>query len=185
MTNQPRIPALTDAEAPADSAKILEQIRKGLGMVPNLHRTLAHAPVALRAYVETANTLGRGKLSPALREQIAVATAGTNGCGYCAAAHTLLGKNAGVDPEELTRNLDAQSQDPTTQAVLTFVRAFIDRRGDVQDHDLSVVREAGFGDAEIIEIVAHIAMNWFTNTFNVLARTTIDFPEVELTGARR
>lgn len=153
-------------------------------MVPNLHRTLAHAPAALRGYVETAKSLAGGRLEPSLREQLAVATAGLNHCDYCAAAHSALGKAAGVEEAELAKNLSGESSDPRVTAALDFVRALIDQRGAVSDAELQAVRDAGFDDAEIVEIVAHVGMNSFTNMFNRLARTEIDFPVVALPPER-
>ncbi len=123
-------------------------------------------------------------LDARLREQIAVATAGANGCQYCASAHTVLGQGAGVARDELTRNLGGESADEKTAAALAFVRALLQERGDVADAELAAVRTAGFSEAEIVEIVAHVGLNTFTNMFNVLARTTIDFPIVDLAGAR-
>ena len=172
----PRIEPLPDDEASPTSLDLLQQVERALGMVPNLHRTLAHAPAALGGYVALTKALAGGRLSARLREQIAVATAGVNRCDYCAAAHTLLGKGAGVDADELLRNLDAESSDPNVAQILTFVRALISERGAVTDAQLRAVREAGLGDADLVELVAHVGMNWFTNAFNRLARTEVDFP---------
>ncbi|MCA9321946.1 MAG: carboxymuconolactone decarboxylase family protein, partial [Planctomycetes bacterium] len=90
----PRIKALTNEDAPDASRTILRQIDKAIGMVPNLHRTLAHAPAALSSYVVFSRTMSTGILSPSLREKIAMATASINECGYCASAHAMLGKGA-------------------------------------------------------------------------------------------
>jgi len=180
---KPRILALADGQAPSDARAVLAQVQKAVGMVPNLHRTLAHAPAALRAYVSMAGALGGGVLPPALREQIAVATAATNGCSYCASAHTALGQLAGVDAEELSSNLRGEASDPRTAAALAFAKRLVEARGAVTDADLRAVREAGFSDAEVVEIIAHVGLNTFTNIFNVAARTEIDFPVVDLEQA--
>lgn len=183
MSLRPRIAPLSDDQVPAAARPVLERTRSAVGRVPNLHRTLAHAPAALRAYHETASALAGGVLAPRLREQIAVAAAATNGCAYCASAHTAIGKGLGLEAAELSRNLTGTSSDPRAAAALDFVRALIDTRGAVDDEQLAAVRDAGFSDAEIVEIVAHVGLNAFTNTFNVLARTEIDFPRVELGAA--
>jgi len=173
--------------APADgqtldptAGRTLSQVEKTLGMVPNLHWTLARAPAALKAYVDMAGALSQGVLDGKLREQIALATAGRNGCDYCASAHTALGQGQSIDAAELGRNLSGASDDARTQAALSFVGALLEHHGRVRDADLEAVRGAGFTDAEIIEIVAHVGLNTFTNTFNNLARPEIDFPVVEL-----
>jgi len=181
---EPRIEPLSDEHAPAASRAILQATKQAVGMVPNLYRTLAHAPVALQAYVETAATLARGQLEPSLREQIAVAVAGINGCEYCAAAHTAIGHGKGVERQELTRNLVAESSDPKVAGALAFVRALLETRGAVSDAELQAVRDAGFSEADITEIVGHVGMNAFSNMFNRLAQTRIDFPRIEWPPAR-
>lgn len=177
---QPRILPLSVDGAPEAARGILRATEGALGMLPNLHRTLAHAPAALRAYADAARALAGGRLSARLREQIAVAVAGTNGCAYCASAHTALGKGAGVAEDELAANVGAESADPQVAPVLALVRELIERRGRVSDASIQAVRAAGFGDAELVEIVAHVGLNTLTNLFNVFARTEIDFPKVEL-----
>lgn len=176
----PRITPVTGDDVPTASRPVLQAIEKSLGMVPNLHQTLARSPAALGGYVATVGALSKGVLSPALREQVAVAAAAVNGCGYCASAHTMLGKAAGVDADELARNLDGDASDGRTGAALAFVRKLIESRGALPDGELEKLRSAGFGEDEIVEIIAHVGLNWFTNVFNVFARTDIDFPVVEL-----
>lgn len=175
-----RIAPLSEDDAPVGARETLRRTREAIGMVPNLHRTLAHAPAALSAYVAMNQALAGGVLSPALRERLAVSIAARNGCQYCASAHTLLGKGAGLDADELAANLRGESRDARAQAGLRFAHGVLESRGAVSDADLAAVREAGYSEPEIVEIVAHVALNNFTNTFNVLARTEIDFPVVEL-----
>jgi len=156
--------------------ELLGAVEQQLGVVPNLFKLLAHSPAALRAYVGQTEALAGGVLDRKLREQIAIATAGANQCDYCASAHTLLGKRAGLADAELEQNLLGTSSDPRAQAALAFARAIVEQRGRVDDADLERVRDAGFGNAEIVEIIAHVGMNLFTNYFNNAAETDIDFP---------
>jgi len=180
---EPRIPALSDEQASPDARPVFTQVRKAVDMVPNLHRTLAHAPAALRAYVSMAGALAGGILPPPLREQIAVATAAANSCAYCASAHTALGKLAGLEAGELASNLHGEATDPRAAAALTFARRLVETRGDVTEADFGALRDAGFGDAEIVEIIAHVGLNTFTNLFNVAVGTEIDFPVVQVEAA--
>lgn len=180
----PRIQPLDQGAAPPKSAELLTAIQRQFGEVPNIFRTLAHAPSVLGAYLNFNKALGSGRLSAAMREQIALAVAGANRCGYCASAHTAMGKEAGLDPCELGRNLNAKSENPRTQAALTFVNAVVTSHGNVSDADLAQVRAAGFSDGEIVEIIANIAINIFTNYFNLVARTEVDFPVVNVGEAR-
>jgi uncharacterized peroxidase-related enzyme len=181
----PRILPLSDELASESARGVFTQTERALGLVPNLHRTLAHSPAALRAYAETARHLAFGTLDPKLRERLAIATAADNGCVYCASAHTQLGRGAGLDADELERALRGTSSDPAAATALAFARKLVETRGRVLDADLAELRSAGFDEAAIVEIVAHVGMNTFTNLVNNLARTSVDFPRVEIPGGGR
>ncbi|MEN9866974.1 MAG: hypothetical protein RL748_2564 [Pseudomonadota bacterium] len=174
-----RIAALNPSDAPANAQPLLAAVEKKLGIVPNLFKTFAHSPAVLASYLAQTEALAGGVLRASLREQIALVTAGTNQCDYCASAHTLLGKGAGVSATEAALNLHGQASDSKVQAALTFANAIIDSRGRVSDAHLAAVREAGYNEAEIVEIIAHVSLNIFTNYFNFVANTEIDFPLVK------
>lgn len=156
----------------------LEGVKRSLGMLPNLHAVLAHSPAALRSYLALSEQLGKGLLERKTRERIALAMAGANACDYCASAHTLLGGKAGIAAEEMKNNLRGESDDPKSAAALDFVRRLVDGRGRVDDDSVPTLRRAGFADGEIVEIVAHVAMNVLSNYLNHVAGTEIDFPVV-------
>lgn len=153
-------------------------VEKQLGLVPNMMRTMAVSPSALEGYLSFGGALRRGSLPIPLQEQIAIAVAEANGCDYCLSAHTALGRKAGISPGELEANRTARSDDPRTEAALRFAWAVLGERGAVSDDELARVRGAGFSDGEIAEIIAHVALNVFTNYFNRAAGTEIDFPVV-------
>jgi len=175
-----RITLLEPADADPKARPLLEAARRTMGMIPNLLKGLAHSPVALDAYLSLSSTLDGGSLSPALREQIALATAGANACEYCASAHAALAGQLKLEPGERRRNLAGESTDPATASVLAFVRSMIEKRGHVSDTELQAVRDAGFSDGQIGEIVAAVALNTLTNYFNGVAQTPVDFPRVDL-----
>ena len=175
----PRINPVDPATATGSAKELLDGVKAAIGVVPNIFATFAQSPKVLEGYLALNTALGQGQLSPQLREQIALTVAGANNCNYCASAHTLMGKGAGVDEQELGRNLHGQSQDSTTQAALTFVRKVVDRRGRIDDTDIGALRAATFSDGEIVEIVTHIGANLFTNYFNHIVATDIDFPVVD------
>lgn len=179
----PRIERIDEAQAAPRTAELLATVRKQLGGVPNILGTLAQSPAALSGYLGLAGGLATGRLSPRLREQIALAIAGANQCDYCASAHTALGRRVGIETDELERNLEGISIDDAVQAALLFARRIIATRGRVDDHDLKSVRSAGYSDEEIVEIVGHTALNVFTNYFNHVAGTDIDFPVVAASTA--
>jgi len=172
----PRISPNTSPDA--KSQELLGNVKQMLGSTPNVFTTLAHSSAALGMFVGALGAMGSSKLSGALREQIALTVAGANGCDYCASAHTALAKLNEVNEAELPQNLAAKSADPRTQAALTFARKIVDARGHVADADVTAVRNSGFSDSEIVDIVAVTCINIFTNYFNHVAGTDIDFPLV-------
>lgn len=173
-----RIQPIDRAAADGDAGALLDGVKATLGGVPNIFATFARAPKVLEGFLAFNGALSKGVLPAALREQIALTIAGANHCDYCASAHTAVGKHAGLDHDELARNLRGESQDSATRAVLGFVRKVVDRRGRVEDADISALRGAGYGDDAIVEIIAHVGLNLFTNYFNHIAGTDIDFPVV-------
>lgn len=179
-----RIQAIEPAAAEAPAREMLEGVRKKFGAVPNLFKILAHSPAALQFYIGQIEALSKGVLDRALREQLAVVTAGANHCDYCASAHTLMGKGVGLTEKELEQNLHGQSSNPRTAAALTLARAILEQRGEVSDADLKAASEAGYSKAELVEIMAHVGMNIFTNYFNRLAQTEVDFPRVNTSAVK-
>lgn len=176
----PRIEKVDVDNAQGKAGELLDGVKQQMGGVPNVLATMAHSPASLDAYLRFGQAVGEGELGAALREQIAVAVAGANACGYCASAHTMLGSKNGVSDDELSRNLSGDSEDDRTRAAVRFARKLVETRGFVSDEDIESVRSAGFGDGEVIEIIAVVAINTFTNYFNHVAETDVDFPKVEV-----
>ncbi|MEZ5710028.1 MAG: carboxymuconolactone decarboxylase family protein [Blastomonas sp.] len=164
--------------APSASQPLLDAVEKSLGSVPNLFRLISHSPVALDAYLGQNGKLARA-LDVKTRERIALAVAQVNGCDYCLSAHSYLGQNlARLDAEEIARNRQGLSGDPKASAAVAFAAKVANERGRVDDADLARVRQAGFSEGQIVEIVALVAENVFTNFLNNVAQTEIDFPVV-------
>ena len=146
---------------------------------PNLFRVLANSPAALEGYLGLNGALAKGQLDARTRERIAIAVAELNGCSYCLSAHTYLGKNvAKLDDAEITANRSGASNDIKADAALRFATKVVTARGHVDDTDVAAVKAAGFDEAQIIEIVLHVALNTLTNYVNEVAKTEIDFPLV-------
>ena len=179
----PRIQAINPEQAQGKTKEQLDGFQKSLGMVPNIIATIANSPAALESYIANKKTLSDGRLNAQFREQIALAVAGENTCDYCASAHTALGKKAGVDDRELARSLAGRSEDSKVAAALKYAKVVVAKRGFVSGNDLQKVRDAGYDDGEIVEIVAHVTHNIFTNYIDHIAETDIDFPFVN-TGLR-
>ena len=170
------IPA-TIAAAPAASQPLLEAVKKQIGSTPNLFRLVANSPAALEGYLGLSGALAKGSLPAPTRERIALAVAELNGCDYCLAAHTFMAKNiAKLDAAEIAANRNGGSTDPKADAAVRFAANIVRQRGKVSDDDVRAVRLAGYDDAEIVEIVQHVALNTWTNYMNEVARTEVDFP---------
>jgi AhpD family alkylhydroperoxidase len=137
---------------------------------------MATSPAVLNAYLQFNGALSHGTLPPRVREQLALAIGQANECDYCLSAHTVLGKMAGLTPDQVRDSRHGTASDPKTDALLKFARTIVEKRGLVSDDDLRQVREAGYTDGAIAEVVAHVALNVFTNYFNTVAGTDIDFP---------
>lgn len=174
----------TIADAPEASHAILETIEKQVGRVPNIFRLVSNSPAALTGLTGFQGALAKGKLAPATRERIALALAEANGCDYCLAAHTYFGtKFARLDASEVAANRNGTSNDPKAAAAVEFARKLAKARGAIRPDDLEAVRAAGYGDAEILEIIGHVAVNTFTNYVNLALDTEIDFPQIDRAAA--
>jgi uncharacterized peroxidase-related enzyme len=175
-----RIPIPASIEtSPAASQPLLEAVRKQLGSAPNLFRIVGNSPAGLEGYLGLNGALGKGRLDVRTRNRIALTVAEENGCAYCLSAHTYLGKNvARLDDAELDANRDARSSDAKAAVALHFARQLVRTRGHVSDEDVQAVKAAGYDDAQIVEIILHVALNTLTNYINTALATDIDFPEV-------
>ena len=177
--------SLIDPEAATGRAKeLLDAVKSKMGLVPNMTRAMANAPVVLDGYLQLSGTLGKGTLPARVREQIALAVAEANQCDYCLAAHSTVGRMVGLTSEQIVDSRLGTAVDPKTNALIRVARRVVDTRGRVCDGDLNNVRQAGNDDGAIAEVVAHVALSVFTNYFNNVAETDIDFPKAdELTVA--
>jgi uncharacterized peroxidase-related enzyme len=178
-----RVAPIDTAAATPTSRQLLEGIQKSLGMTPNMMRTMAHSAAVLDGYLAFNRALSRGVLTPAFREQLALAVAQQNHCDYCLSAHTAFGKSAGLSEDDLGAARSGRSGDPKQEAGLRFAQDVVSGRGQISDDALSRVRQAGYSEAEIAEVIAHIALNIFTNYFNLVAKPEIDFPPVTVGAA--
>lgn len=171
---------LNTQHVPAASQALLPQILKAFGGTPNMFKAVANSPAALQSMWGAFGALGQGTLGALLGEQIAVAIANRNRCEYCLAAHTVLGQKAGASAAEMAAAQAGQSGDPRTAAALSFALKVVERRAQISDGDVTRLRDVGFNDEQIVEIMAHVALNLFTNYINVALDIPVDFPKVAL-----
>ena len=171
----PRIQPIDPNTATGKAKELVDAVKAKLGRVPNILGTMAQSPVVLKSYLDFSGDLAGGTLSLRLREKIALAIGELNGCKYCVAAHKVFGKMAGLSAEEMDDACKATSDDAKDQAALAFAMAIMKTTGFVSEADMQSVRDAGFSDAELLEIVAVVSLNVFTNFFNHVVDTEVDF----------
>lgn len=172
----PRIqPVNVETASPATIA-LLGEVRKQMGTVPNIIATMANSEPAAKAYLAFSGALANGSLPRKLREQIALVVGEANDCHYCLSAHSFLASKAGANESEIVGARQGKAPDAKSNAVLSFAKKLVDERGQVSDDDVQQLSNAGLGPGEITEIVSVVALNMFTNYFNHVAGTEIDFP---------
>ncbi len=175
------IPAREDA--PAASQPLLDAVQAQLGVVPNLFRLIGKSPTALEGFLGLHGALGR-TLDVKTRNRIALAVAQANGCDYCLSAHSYLATHAAkLDDAEIARNRAGGSNDAPADAAVSFAYKVARERGRVSEADIAAVRLAGWSEEQLVEIIAHVALNVFTNYLNNAAQTDIDFPVVRAEAA--
>jgi len=178
-----RITPINLQAAQGRARELLDAVKGRLGIVPNMTRAMAVSPAVLEAYVGFIGALGHGVLPARVREQLALDVGEANRCDYCVSAHSLLGQRAGLTEQDVLDSRRGASADLKADVLLRFARTVLEKRGAIEDADVAAVREAGYGDAEIAEVVAHVGLNIFTNYFNHVAGTVIDFPKAPALSA--
>ena len=176
----PRIAPLDPASADPAVAATLAAVKAKLGVVPHLFRTFARAPAALNGYLAFSDALSGGRLDAGRREIVALAVGQANSCAYCLAAHSLIGKGAGLSEADIRAARAGASADAADAALAVFARQLTERRGVVDDAELAAFKRAGFDDGHVLEVVALVALNTLTNYTNHVAGTIVDFPAVPL-----
>lgn len=149
-------------------------------MLLNIFRSMANSPAALDGFLKFSGALKEGKLDGKTREAIALATAQSNCTEYCVAAHSVLGKNAGLDEKAIREARLGRSSDKKTAGAIALAKQVLATKGLVPESDISAARSAGLDDGDIAEVVANVALNVFTNYFNNLNQPEIDFPKVPM-----
>lgn len=174
-----RLTALSPEQATGKTKDLFNGVQSKLGMVPNMMRTMGNSSAVLEGYLNLSGALGHGTLGAKTGELIALTVAESNACDYCLSAHSFIGeKLVGIDSPSLTAAREGNSSHAKIDAALKFAQALVSRRGSVSDAEVKSVKAAGYTDGEVGEIVAHVALNIFTNYLNKTAQTDIDFPVV-------
>ncbi len=173
-----RLHAVDPSTATGKAKDLLDAVKGKLGIVPNMTRVMATSPAVLESYLGFSGALAGGLLDAKTREQLALLIGQENHCNYCLSAHTAIGKMVGLNHDQIVASREGDGSSPRTTAALTFAKRVLEAKGQVSEADLAAVSDAGFSDGEISEIIAHVALNVFTNYFNIAADVDIDFPKV-------
>jgi len=174
-----RLKAVELSNAEGKSKEILDSIQKSRGKVPNLFKIMANSPASLVALTGFLKSMHGCVLPAKLQEKIALYVFELNNCNYCLSAHTLRAKKLGLSEEEMESARRGASSDVKEDAAIKFAGSIIAKRANMSDDDVSCLKDAGYSDAEIVEIIANVSLFIFTSYFNNIAETEIDFPPVK------
>ncbi|MGK9055285.1 carboxymuconolactone decarboxylase family protein [Neorhizobium petrolearium] len=178
-----RTNVLTLEQVPAASKETLDAFTRNIGFTPNMMAAFAQSPIAFNAWAALLDSLSKA-LDVRTRDSIGLAVSEVNGCNYCLTVHSFTAEHmAKLPAEEIILARKGHANDPKRDAAVQFARKVIETRGKVSDADLQTVRDAGFAEANIIEIVALVAMYTLTNLFNNVFDPDKDFPAVAPAGA--
>lgn len=178
-----RLTVIDHHNANADQKALLDAIHAQLGMVPNFLKIFANSPVALKAFLGLHGVAGAGSLTPQTRERIALALAQQSACEYCVSAHTAIGRKASLSSQEVAANRAGGSADAKAAVAVKLARSLAEHKGEITTAELLEAREAGYSDADVVEIITHVGMNLLTNILGKASRVDIDFPKVALHAA--
>lgn len=175
-----RITTVNYETANTEQKALFDAIQNQLGMVPNFLRVFAHSPDALQAFLGLHHIANNGVLDAVTRERIALTLAQQNECEYCLSAHTAIARKTGLNGTEIEANRAGSSQDAKAAVAVKFARALVEHKGEITTSELQSMRDVGFSEAEIVEVITHVGMNLLTNILGKASRVSIDFPKVPL-----
>jgi len=173
-----RIKALNPDEATGKTKELFDTVKSKMGMVPNMMRTLGNSPAVLNAYLGFNAGLSYSSLGGKLGELIALTVANENGCDYCNSAHSFISGKMGINVKDVDDARSGKSSDVKINAALVFAKEILNQRGAVSNEALEKIRNAGYDDGQILEILAQVSLSIFTNYANILSDTEIDFPKL-------
>jgi len=169
--------SLIDPSAATDQTKgLLDGLQQRLGRIPNMIRLMAHSATVLGGYLDFTYAMQRTTLPASLRNQLALVVAEATGSRYFLALAEALGRRDGLGAEEIAAARRAESRDPGARAALRFAAQMVQQRGHLPTDEAAALRQAGFSDEQLVEIVALVGLNVFRSYFNLALRTELDAP---------
>ncbi len=175
----PRIKQLNIDETSSYTNKLYKKVEESLGRVPNIFKCMGNSEMALDSFLSMNANFMAGKLGGKFIRMIMLSISEVNGCEYCVAAQIQMAKNASLlNDEECLNARRFIGTDDKSQAMLDFIKKVHETKGMVKDEDIEAVRNAGFGDVEIVEILGTVALITFANYIGNVGVPELDFPEV-------
>ena len=174
-----RINSVNPQVAQGRSKELLDTVQQAFGMIPNTAKVMANSPAVLESFLAFSTAMGGAKIGNKLHNQLTLTTSETNSCNYCTSILSAVAPSAGLSAADVLAGRTGNTEDRRTKAALAFANDVLENRGKVNEHQLVAVKDAGFGDDEIVEIIASVVLGCFTNFLNNVADTVLDIPKAE------
>lgn len=174
-----RLSSVNPQSAQGRTQELFGTVQQAFGMIPNAAKVMANSPAVLESFLAFSTAMGSAQIGQKLSHQVKLTTSETNACHYCTSILSAVAPATDLSAEDLLAGRTGTAEDRRTQAALTFAHEVLERRGKVSDQQLAAVRAAGFGDAQIVEIVASVVLGCLTNFLNNVADTDLDVPHAE------
>jgi alkylhydroperoxidase family enzyme len=174
-----RLNSVNPEVAEGQTKELLDTVQQTFGMVPNTARVMANSPAVLESFLSFSQAMGNTAIGEKLHNQVKLSTSESNSCDYCTSILSAVAPDAGLTAEDILAGRTGSSEDHRTDTALKFAAAVLENGGKVSTEQLEAVREAGYGDTEIVEIVASVVLGCFTNFLNNVADTELDIPQAE------
>ena len=171
-----RLNSVNPENAQGRTKELLDTVQQAFGVTPNVAKVMANSPAVLESFLSFSQAMGQSELGEKLHNQVKLSTSESNSCDYCTSLLSAVGPSAGLSADDILAGRTTSAKDHRTDAALKFAEAVLENRGKVSDEQLDSVREAGFSDAEIVEIVTSVVLGCFTNFLNNVADTDLDIP---------
>ncbi|MEX0641408.1 MAG: carboxymuconolactone decarboxylase family protein [Pirellulales bacterium] len=174
-----RIHSVNPQVAQGRTRELLDTVQQAFGMIPNTAKVMANSTAVLESFLAFSTAMGKVQIGEKLHNQLKLGTSETNSCDYCTSILCAIAPSAGLSADDILAGRTGKSVDQRTEAALKFAEDVLESRGKVTNQQLAAVREAGFGDGEIVEIVASVVLGCFTNFLNNVADTELDIPPAD------
>jgi alkylhydroperoxidase family enzyme len=174
-----RVHSVNPQVAQGRTKELLDTVQQAFGVIPNTAKVMANSPAVLDSFLAFSTAMSKVQIGEKLHNQVKLNTSETNSCDYCTSILCAIAPSAGLSADDILAGRTGKSEDRRTDSALKFAETVLESRGKVTNQQLAAVREAGFGDGEIVEIVASVVLGCFTNFLNNVADTELDVPKAE------